>query len=133
MLPRGARPIPGKFVLKCKPDKDGYIDKFKAGWVCQGFSQKYGIDYMETYAAVCSAVAIRILISVAVEMTLLIENTDVSSAFLTATLKETTRMFIKPPPGFTGPPGHYSKHSTALAKAVTDGLPTVMMNSSNSA
>ena len=31
---------------------------------------------------------------------------DVSSAYLTATLKETTRMFIKPPPGCTGSPGY---------------------------
>jgi hypothetical protein len=105
-LPRGARPIPGKFVLKCKPDKDGYIKKFKARWVCQGFRQKYGVDYTDTYAAVCSAVAIRILISIAVENGWPKENMDVSSAYLTASLKESTRMYIEPPPGFSVPKGY---------------------------
>ena len=105
-LPKGAKPIPGKFVLKVKPDKDGYIEKFKARWVCQGFRQKYGVDYTETYAAVCSAVAIRLLISIANENRWPIENMDVSAAYLTASLLTSTRMYVRPPPGFRIPAGY---------------------------
>jgi hypothetical protein len=105
-LPRGAKPIPGKFVLKMKPDKDGFISKFKARWVCQGFRQKYGVDYTSTYAAVCSAVAIRLVISIANENRWSLENMDVSAAYLQASLKESTRMYVAPPPGFCLPPGY---------------------------
>jgi hypothetical protein len=64
-LPRGAKPIPGKFVLKVKPNADGTIAKFKARWVCQGFRQRAGVDYQSTYAAVCSAISVRVLLAVA--------------------------------------------------------------------
>ena len=89
-----------------KPDKDGFISKFKARWVCQGFRQKYGVDYTSTYAAVCSAVAIRLVISIANENRWCLENMDVSAAYLQASLKASTTMYVTPPPGFILPRGY---------------------------
>ena len=98
-LPRGAKPIPGKFVLKVKPNADGTIASFKARWVCQGFRQRAGVDYQSTYAAVCSAISLRVLMSIACTNHWYIHNMDVSAAYLTAPLLDTTRMYIVPPPG----------------------------------
>jgi len=98
-LPQGAKPIPGKFVLKVKPNADGTIASFKARWVCQGFRQRAGVDYQSTYAAVCSAISLRVLMAVACTNRWPIHNMDVSAAYLTAPLLDTTRMYIVPPPG----------------------------------
>ena len=42
---------------------DGTIDKFKARLAIQGFRQKEGIDYFDTYAPVARISTIRLLIA----------------------------------------------------------------------
>ena len=44
--------VSSKWIFKTKHAADGSIEKYKTIFVAQGFSQKRGIDYEETFAAV---------------------------------------------------------------------------------
>ncbi|GJY39107.1 zinc finger, CCHC-type containing protein [Tanacetum coccineum] len=51
-LPPGCKPLCCKWIFKRKLKVDGTIEMFKARLVIQGFRQKSGIDYFDTYAPV---------------------------------------------------------------------------------
>nr|KAJ0219071.1 hypothetical protein LSAT_V11C300118320 [Lactuca sativa] len=51
-LPPGCKALGSKWILKRKMNVDGTIDKYKARLVIQGFRQKEGIDFFDTYAHV---------------------------------------------------------------------------------
>jgi len=53
---------------KCRPD--GTIDKRKARVVAQGFSQRPGLDYRDTFVPVARLSSVRLLIALAVQLDL---------------------------------------------------------------
>ncbi|GJY51562.1 zinc finger, CCHC-type containing protein [Tanacetum coccineum] len=59
-LPPSCKPLGCKWIFKRKMKVDGTIDKFKARLVIQGFRQKEGIDYFDTYAQVAHITTIRL-------------------------------------------------------------------------
>ncbi|GKC32609.1 zinc finger, CCHC-type containing protein, partial [Tanacetum coccineum] len=67
---------------------DGTIEKFKARLVIQGFKQKSGIDYFDTYALVACMGTIRLLIAMALIHNLIIHQMDMKTAFLNGDLDE---------------------------------------------
>ncbi|GJW69899.1 zinc finger, CCHC-type containing protein [Tanacetum coccineum] len=80
---------------------DGTIDKFKARLVIQGFRQKEGINYFDTYAPVARITTIRLLLALAAIHNLLIHQMDVKTAFLNGNLEE--EVYMKQPEGFVMP------------------------------
>ena len=64
-LPPGCKPLGCRWIFKRMMKYDGTIDKFKARLVVQGFRQKAGIDYFDTYAPVARITTIRLLIALA--------------------------------------------------------------------
>ncbi|GKD82409.1 zinc finger, CCHC-type containing protein [Tanacetum coccineum] len=64
-LPPGCKPLGCKWIFKRKLKVDGTIEKFKVRLVIQGFKQKSGMDYFDTYALVARISTIRLLIAMA--------------------------------------------------------------------
>jgi hypothetical protein len=69
--------------------------------VAQGYSQKEGIDYGETFAPVARLESIRMLLAYAAHHDFILHQMDVKSAFLNGPLKEL--VYVKQPPGFEDP------------------------------
>lgn len=90
--------VTNKWVLKIKRNPDGSIERYKARLVARGFSQVYGIDYIETYAPVVNMASIRMLFAHAAEKSLYLSQFDVKTAFLYGDLEET--VYMEQPEGF---------------------------------
>jgi hypothetical protein len=70
----------------------------KSRLVAQGFSEKEGIDYEETFSIVARLEAIRILLAFSVAKGFKLHQMDVKSAFLNSVLEE--EVYVRQPPGF---------------------------------
>lgn len=99
--PANRKTIGVKWVYRVKHNADGSLNKLKARLVVKGFSQRYGLDYMETFAPVARLDTIRLLIAVAAQNQWTIHQMDVKSAFLNGFLEE--EIYIEQPPGFIMP------------------------------
>ncbi|GJU76433.1 zinc finger, CCHC-type containing protein [Tanacetum coccineum] len=100
-LPPGCKPLGCKWIFKSKLKVDGTVEKFKVMLVIQGFKQKSGIDYFDTYALVARINTIRLLITMASIHTLIIHQMDVKTTFLNGELDE--EVFMNQPQGFIMP------------------------------
>ncbi|WVZ63506.1 hypothetical protein U9M48_013133, partial [Paspalum notatum var. saurae] len=77
-----------KWVFKNKQGENGMVVRNKARLVAQGFCQKEGIDYEETFAPVARLEAIRILLAFAASKGFKLQQMDVKSAFLNGFIEE---------------------------------------------
>jgi hypothetical protein len=80
-----------------KKGENGEVARNKSRLVAQGYSQKEGIDYEETFAPIARLEAIRILLVFSVAKGFRLYLMDVKSAFLNGFLEE---VYVKQPPGF---------------------------------
>jgi hypothetical protein len=95
--PRGCKPIGTKWVWKNKEGEKGEVVRNKSSLVAQGFNQKVGIDYEETFPPVARLEAIRILLAFAVAKGFKLHQMDVKSAFLNGVLEE--EVYVRQPLG----------------------------------
>ena len=86
----------------------------KARLVAQGFSQKEGVGYEETFASIARLEAIRILLAFAASKGFKLFQMDVKSAFLNGYIEE--EVYVRQPLGFENPkfPNHVFKLHKAL-------------------
>ena len=96
-LPNNAKALPLKWIYTVKKDLKGNIVRYKARLVVQGFLQRFGVDYTDTYSPVAKFVSIRIILALCVQLGLLIHTMDVDTAFLNADLDE--NIWVKIPEG----------------------------------
>jgi hypothetical protein len=99
-LPHGSKALRTKWVFKKKRNADGTILKYKARLCVQGQHQKQGVDFTETYAPVASYDSFRILLSIAAQEDLEIQNIDVTTAFLLASMDGEVPVYIEQPLGY---------------------------------
>jgi hypothetical protein len=101
-----------KWVYRIKKRADGSIDRYKARLVANGFKQRYGIDYEDTFSPVVKIATIRTVLALSVSRRWSLRQLDVKNAFLHGVLEE--EVFIKQPPGFENP--HALHHICKLDK-----------------
>ncbi|WVZ88979.1 LOW QUALITY PROTEIN: hypothetical protein U9M48_035444 [Paspalum notatum var. saurae] len=89
--PQNCRPIDTKWVFKNKQGENGMVVRNKARLVAQGFCQKEGIDYEETFSPVARLEAIRILLAFAASKGFKLQQMDIKSAFLNGFIEEELR------------------------------------------
>ena len=66
--PDGKLVVTSKWIYKIKHVANGSIEKYKARFVACGFSQKEGIDYEESFAAVARYTSIRSVLALVAVM-----------------------------------------------------------------
>ncbi|UYV66792.1 hypothetical protein LAZ67_4002870, partial [Cordylochernes scorpioides] len=88
--------------------------RHKARLVAKGFSQKYGIDYEETFAPVVRQSTIRVFLALAVEYNLIVHQMDVQSAYLNGEIKE--EVYMAQPENFVS--RKYPEKVCRLKKAI---------------
>ena len=88
--PNGVKPIGCKWIYKRKRGVDGRVETFKAILVAEGFTQKEGIDYEETFSPVAMLKSIRILLSIVVVLDYKVGKWMSRLPFLTGILKKTS-------------------------------------------
>ena len=97
-LPKDQKIIGSKWVYKLKSGPDGSIERYKARLVAQGFSQKYGTHYDETFCPVVRLESLRTMIALAVQHGLKLHQVDVITAFLNGKLE--VEVYMRQPEGF---------------------------------
>ena len=53
-LPEGKKPIGYKWIFKIKRDSEGNVERYKAHLIAKGFTQREGIDFIETFSLISS-------------------------------------------------------------------------------
>ena len=97
-LPPNRRAIGSKWVFRVKYHPDGSISKYKARLVAQGFNQREGFDFTETFSPVVKPTTIRLILTLALSRGWSIRQLDVNNAFLNGDLQED--VYMVQPKGF---------------------------------
>ena len=111
--PASIKPVGNKWVFVRKRNENNDIIRYKARLVAQGFSQRPGIDYEETYSPVMDAITFRFLISLAVSEELDMRLMDVITAYLYGSIDSDIHMKI--PEGFKLPEAVSTKPRSMLS------------------
>jgi hypothetical protein len=94
--PPGTNVVTGKWLFRHNLTSDGSLDRYKARWVLQCFTQRLGVDYDKTFNPVVKFATIRAVL--ALSRNWAIHQLDVKNAFLHGTLTET--VYCSQPTGF---------------------------------
>ncbi|GEM12711.1 gag-Pol polyprotein [Rhodotorula toruloides] len=103
-VPPDATILGCRFVYRRKKDEHGRVTGHKVPLVAQGFSQRPGVDFRDTFAPVAKFTSIRVLLALAARQKMLIHQADVDKAYLHGSLDE--ELYMRIPEGIDS--GEYS-------------------------
>lgn len=92
--PDDKKVIGSRVVLRNKYKPDGNLERRKARIVARGFTQRYGVDFSETFAPVARLESLRIVTALAAQYDMNIHQMDVTSAYLNGKIEETIYMEV---------------------------------------
>jgi transposase InsO family protein len=98
-LPPGRKAIGSQWVFKVKRNADGSVERYKARVVAQGFSQRLGVDFDETFAPTTKWADLRVIFALAALEDWEVESIDISNAYLNGELKD-VKVYMCQPEGF---------------------------------
>ncbi|KAK3257963.1 hypothetical protein CYMTET_32966 [Cymbomonas tetramitiformis] len=111
-IPAGVKLLEMSLVLKVKLDKNRQLLKRKSRICVRGNKQEYGVDYYDTFAPCTQLSSVRIVITLALNLGLMVYHMDVDTTFLNSVLEED--LYVRLPRGLV-----YGGHRCAkLLKAV---------------
>ena len=99
--PSDQKVVSNRWIFKGKVDADGAVEQYKTRLVAQGCSQKFGLDYEETFSPVVPFESIRSIVALGAQHKLQLHQMDVSTAFLHGELTE--KVYMKQPEGYIEP------------------------------
>lgn len=122
-IPKGKKTIGCKWVYSIKYHAVGYIGRYKARLVAQGYTQTYGIDYSKTFSLETKIDTIRVLFSIATNKVWPLHQFNVKNAFLHGEIEE--EVYMKAPPGFSNnfKPGEGCKEQSPIwSETITENM-----------
>ena len=112
--PQGANIMDSMWIYDIKRDGEGNRIKDKARLVGKGYTQRYGIDYNETWAGVTRLESVRMTAAIAAKHDLKLWQIDFVGAYLNSLTKED--IYMKQPEGFVEP--GYEDHAAKLVHTI---------------
>ncbi|GFT20321.1 retrovirus-related Pol polyprotein from transposon TNT 1-94 [Trichonephila clavipes] len=106
-LPSDRKAIGNRWVCKVKQNADGTVQHFKVRLVAKGFSQKFGVDFRESFSPIVWWDTIRTVLSIAAARKLKLGQFDVKTSFLYGDLSED--IYMAQPEGFSDSSGQVCK------------------------
>lgn len=122
--PEDAKHLVGsRWVYALKRNQHGIVTRYKARMVAQGFSQRGGLNYTETFAPVTKHTTVRSTLALcAANPHCVLRQGDMSTAYLNSGLRG-ERIIMVLPRGFVGPNGESTETGwVALLDKTLHGL-----------
>lgn len=110
--PKNCRVVQTKWLFKTKRNENGDVIRHKARLVARGFTQRYGVDYEETYSPVVRYTTVRLLLAWAAANKMKIHQMDVVTAFLQGDIEE--EIYLEQPLGFDDGSGKVCRLKRAI-------------------
>ena len=111
-LPPGKEIIGGRWHYQLKPDQDNVV-LFKARYIAQGYTQRMGLNFIDTYAPTAKFTSMRILSNDSAQDALLLHHADVVTAYLNAEI-DFDEVYVRQPPGYIQNPNLVCKLRKAI-------------------
>jgi hypothetical protein len=108
--------ITSKWIYKCKRDENGSIARLKSRLVIQGFKQREGRDYFETFSSVIQRPSVRYPLELAARTRVKVHHIDIKTAFLHADVDSNT--FMEQPLGCEDPDFPSDQYACQLRKSL---------------